>query len=1114
MRNLSILLCASICAFSFSQKLNAQCGDPDVFCQDTALHYTCFGSFLDNGGDGIYSEVSSSLTFCPDVEGFRANITFATFDLDEDMNPDFADQLVIYDGTSESDPLIGTYSGSALAGQTISASNGNPSGCLLVQFVSAGSVNTTHSGWSASISCTQPCVPPTASASIQDALFENDIYLKCLYDAITLSATGSVAAAGHTIVSYTWDFKDGSTVSSSDINVQHTYEGDAIYDVRLVVTDDVGCADDVVLHLGVVGAPEIDLPNTVSACVGAEVVLDAAYEPNSINNGSTLTNNTVLFLPDGAGFSYQTEIFVTGYQAGASITSCDDFAGVFVNMEHSYMGDLGITLICPNGTSIPLIEWPNGGNGTFLGEPIDDNGTSHGVGYDYSWTADASNLTWGQAANGGSLPSGDYYAANLCNVVGCPINGNWSLIVTDNLGIDNGYIFNWGVGLAPSTNVDALEYTTTINEDATSSFWSGAGISSLSENADEATVNTTELGTINLQYTTIDNVGCSYTQDYTVQVIENPIMITLEDYFTYDEFNTYLYPQSSGMEWPNALQWTWSPADGLGAPNSQYTEVLIPNDNDAYTVTATSPTLLGCIASETIGMGLPELVVSGYIFHDANQNGIFDNGETPLAYFPYTTNNGTIAFSDADGFYSAYCTYGSNTVTLEADASLWTLTTPGSFTTILDDNQNESINNNFGIVPNGNAQTILNGEISNSNTWCLFENTQTISVSNDGNTQPSGYVIYTFDALCTFISAEPAPYLIEGNNLYFSFDALNFAEVAAFSVVLDMPDNAENGDMLSFSLQTFYYDGLDAQLVETDPIVSPLLCSYDPNDKREMNGEGEQGIIAPNTELDYIIRFQNTGTAPAIDVVITDQLPVQLQFATLDPVLASHAYTASVTAQGLVTFVFDNIMLPDSGSAFEESIGFIHFRIQQQPNLANGTVINNGAKIYFDANSPIITNATTTTIFQCTTNELNIAVDGLNIEILDAVSDVQWYFNGSPMLNIGYAITATQTGVYSAVATLPNGCIATSEEVSIVGVNEILAEAYDLYPNPTKGIANLQLGTTSCDVVITNALGQNVISMTKVKGLQQIDCEHLPHGTYIIQITNSQFNSRLKLVVE
>ena len=73
-----------------------------------------------------------------------------------------------------------------------------------------------------------------------------------------------------------------------------------------------------------------------------------------------------------------------------------------VNMEHSFMGELGVVLQAPDGTQIDLKAHP-GGSVTNLGEPVacgpvdqcsDD--ITPGIGYDYYWTP---NATFGTSYN-------------------------------------------------------------------------------------------------------------------------------------------------------------------------------------------------------------------------------------------------------------------------------------------------------------------------------------------------------------------------------------------------------------------------------------------------------------------------------------------------------------------------------------------------------------------------------------------------------------------------------------------------------------------------------------------------------------------------------------------
>ena len=74
---------------------------------------------------------------------------------------------------------------------------------------------------------------------------------------------------------------------------------------------------------------------------------------------------------------------------------------------------------------------------------------------------------------------------------------------------------------------------------------------------------------------------------------------------------------------------------------------------------------------------------------------------------------------------------------------------------------------------------------------------------------------------------------------------------------------------------------------------------------------------------------------------------------------------------GLLTIRFPNIMLADSTSDPEGSIGFIQYRAKPVSGLPNGTIIRNTAYIYFDYNSPIITNTSENWFSSVGLNELS-----------------------------------------------------------------------------------------------------------------------------------------------
>ncbi|HUH01264.1 MAG TPA: proprotein convertase P-domain-containing protein [Kofleriaceae bacterium] len=160
-----------------------------------------------------------------------------------------------------------------------------------------------------------------------------------------------------------------------------------------------------------------------------------------------------LAIPDGVGMSYATSLIISGFDPGQTLTDISGFLGACVTMEHSWLRDLHIELICPTGQIVVLQQFlGQTGSELYMGEPIDGDGfnPTPGVGYEYCWRPTATNapmLEWSNANPGvGTLPSGDYQSSGpYTNLVGCGLNGAWTIRATDDWGSDNGFIFEWSL---------------------------------------------------------------------------------------------------------------------------------------------------------------------------------------------------------------------------------------------------------------------------------------------------------------------------------------------------------------------------------------------------------------------------------------------------------------------------------------------------------------------------------------------------------------------------------------------------------------------------------------------------------------------------------------------
>jgi len=206
------------------------------------------------------------------------------------------------------------------------------------------------------------------------------------------------------------------------------------------------------------------------------------------------------------------------------------------------------------------------------------------------------------------------------------------------------------------------------------------------------------------------------------------------------------------------------------------------------------------------------------------------------------------------------------------------------------------------------------------------------------------------------------PIRVVGDTVVFSYSNISYANSLIYNSIplyVQANLNAKIGDTICFDVEVTPIIGDADTTNNRKTYCFPVSNSYDPNDKQGLPfGIGPDNIIDRGQDIEYKIRFQNTGNDTAYKVVLVDTLQEEMDISSIQILGSSHEFDMSLDDNSVLKFTFNDINLVDSATNEPESNGFVSFKISQKPNLAYGTNINNTAYIYFDYNEAIITNTT------------------------------------------------------------------------------------------------------------------------------------------------------------
>jgi Secretion system C-terminal sorting domain len=311
-----------------------------------------------------------------------------------------------------------------------------------------------------------------------------------------------------------------------------------------------------------------------------------------------------------------------------------------------------------------------------------------------------------------------------------------------------------------------------------------------------------------------------------------------------------------------------------------------------------------------------------------------------------------------------------------------------------------------------------------------FDATYKLVYHNKGNQVENGSISLTFDdTRLDYVVANPVYNSSALNNFTWNYTNLQPFESREITLTLNVNSPMEvpavnNGDQLDFLAQITPFTNDEMQYDNISALKQIVVGSYDPNDKTCIQGETIEPSQVGNY-VHYIIRFENTGTFPAENIVVKDMIDLaKFDIATLVPLKSSHDFFTRINGNK-VEFIFENINL-DFNDATND--GYVVFKIKTLPTLVLGDTFTNNANIYFDYNFPITTNTYTTTVAALSTQDFdfgtyftlypNPAKDVLNIQTKQslAINSVEIYNQ------LGQIVMATTNAINSVdVANLASG---------------------------------------------------------------------------------------------
>ena len=347
--------------------------------------------------------------------------------------------------------------------------------------------------------------------------------------------------------------------------------------------------------------------------------------------------------------------------------------------------------------------------------------------------------------------------------------------------------------------------------------------------------------------------------------------------------------------------------------------------------------------------------VEGTVFYDADKDANFDFTELALSQIKVANNTEDyVTFTDSEGKYNlTYVTEGNYGPRFN---NQYLSSVPGMHNTM------DGSNLDFAIQLQESVSDLCVSIHTNQVHRPGFNTVYQLKYINLAGPVNNASLTFNFDESFSFVSSSTTDYTILGNEIIFPLGTLDPLQEGQITLNFRVSESTVLGSQVS-SILIATMDETDNNIENNEAMLREVVVgSYDPNDIAVSDELIYPQDVINTKTLKYKIRFQNTGTYLAERVIVTNAVPDGLSLASIKNITTSHAHSIENDGARGLSFVFDEIFLPDSTSNETESHGFIEYEIDVVDELNIGDFIFNDASIFFDYNLPIHTNEASTEV--------------------------------------------------------------------------------------------------------------------------------------------------------